>query len=385
MRDLVAGERAPIAGEVVVAIDDPPVELALLALDAARRAASAFPPIDTTARELRPAASFGEDRRLTLRLDRMPATVERLLLVAFHQRAEALRRGLRVSAGALRFGIDLATRDDSAVILIEVYRHGGGWRLAANGQGFSGGLVMVAAAHGVDADWARRLGHQGTSRGDRPGDAPDGRRPASGTSSGSGVAVDRHHLLTNAHVVDGADGITAVMSGRPIAADLVFSDARNDLALLRVDAVLPQFAAFRPGLGLHLGEDVVVLGFPLQGLLGSGPQASAGNIAGLCGIGNDSTMFQFTAPIASGNSGGPILDMAGDLVGLVSSSLDLDGVRRAGANAENINFGIKGSVIRSFLDAFGLEPHVSGPAASLGRAAVVRRMRDAIVRIACTC
>lgn len=392
MRDLVAGERAGIGGgEVAVAVEQSPadlapIDLALIALDAARGASPAFPPIDTTTRELRPAASFGEDRRLSLRLDRMPAAVERLLLVAFDPRARALRRAIRVTAGEVRFGVDLSARDEAAVILLEFYRHRGGWRLAANGQGFSGGLVMVAAAHGVDAGWARRLGHGHAYR--EPGaahDEPDRRSPPSGTSSGSGVAVDRHHVLSNAHVVDRAERITVLASGRPVAADLVFSDPRNDLALLRVDAVLPQVAAFRPGLDLHLGEDVMVLGFPLQGLLGSGPQASAGNIAALCGIGNDSTVFQFTAPIASGNSGGPILDMAGDLVGLVSSSLDLDHVRRAGASAENVNFGIKGAVIRSFLDAFGVEPLLSASIQALGRAAVVRQMRDAIFRIACAC
>lgn len=382
MRDLVAGERADIAGEIGVSVDDAACALALIALDGARSASPAFPPIDTTTRELRPAASFGEDRQLSVRLDQVPVAVERLLLVAFDTDARPLHRAVRVSGADVRFGVDLAGRDDSAVILLELYRHQGRWRLAANGQGFRGGLVAVAAAHGVDTDWARRLGHpagrdQGFSDG-RPA-------PGTGTASGSGVAIDRNHVLSNAHVVDGGGAITVLLAGRPIAADLVFSDARNDLALLRVDAVLPAVAGFRPGLDLHLGEDVVVLGFPLQGLLGSGPQASAGNIAALCGVGNDSTVFQFTAPIASGNSGGPILDLAGNLVGLVSSSLNLDSVRRAGANAENINFGIKGAVIRSFLDAFGLAPQLSDRVATLGRADVVRQMRDAIFRVACTC
>lgn len=384
MRDLVAGERADVAGEIVAAIDDPPVALALIALDGARAASAAFPPIDTTTREMRPAASFGDDDRLSLRLEQMPAGVERLLLVAYDPKAQALRRSVRIVVAELRFGVDLAGRADAAVILLEVYRHRGAWRLAANGQGFSGGLVAVAAAHGVDTAWARRLGHQDAH--DPGTDRDSGRSPSSrGNGSGSGVAVDRHHVLSNAHVVEGADRITIVAAGRPIPGDLVFSDDRNDLALVRVDAVLPAVAGFRPGLELHLGEDLVVLGFPLQGLLGSGPQASAGNIAALCGIGNDSSVFQFTAPIASGNSGGPIVDMAGNLIGLVSSSLNLDRVRRAGGSAENINFGIKGAIIRSFLDAFGLEPQMSPHTQPLGRATVVRRMREAIFRIDCSC
>ena len=144
-------------------------------------------------------------------------------------------------------------------------------------------------------------------------------------------------------------------------------------------------ARFRPGVDLHLGEEVVALGFPLQGLLGSGPQASAGNIAALCGIGDDSSVFQFTAPIASGNSGGPILDGSGHLIGLVCSSLNLDRLRASGANAENINFGIKGAMVRSFLDAFGLQPELAAPAGPVARAAMVREARATIHRINVTC
>ncbi len=380
MRDLVAGERADIGGEVVVATDDSPVALALIALDGARRGSAVFAPIDTTRREMRPAASFAEDGRLTARLDQMPDAVERLLLVAFDPMAQALRRQVRVAVADLRFGVDLSTRPDAAVIILELYRYRGGWRLAANGQGFSGGLVAVAAAHGVDTDWARRLGHQGTDSG---GD--DTRPQPGGVASGSGVAIDAHHVLSNAHVVDGGGAITVLVAGRPVPADLVFIDGRNDLALLRIEPALSAAACFRPGLDLHLGEDVVALGFPLQGLLGSGPQASAGNVAALCGVGNDSSVFQFTAPIASGNSGGPILDMAGNVIGLVSSSLNLDRIRRSGANAENINFGIKAAIIRSFLDAFGLEPTLSDRVDPISRAAVVRGMRDAIFRIECAC
>jgi S1-C subfamily serine protease len=110
-----------------------------------------------------------------------------------------------------------------------------------------------------------------------------------------------------------------------------------------------------------------------------------GNIAGLCGVGNDSSVFQFTAPIASGNSGGPIFDLSGHLIGLVSSSLNLDRIRAAGGSAENINFGIKGAIVRSFLDAFGLEAELAAPSPPISRALMVRQARETIYRIGCTC
>lgn len=391
MRDLVAGERASISGGCTFALvggGEAAPTLALVALGPDRQVAADFPPIDGMTREMRPAAHFQDAARLALDPGRLPPQVDRLLLVAFDRGNRPIGMPLTVASNDLRFTVDLRGRDDAAVILIECYRHQGNWRLAANGQGFAMGLGAIAGAHGLDHSWVQRLiprlqppasasGAQG---------ADDHLPRGSGSSTGSGIAIDRHHVLTNAHVVEDARAVTVHAAGRPLDAVTVFADPRNDLALLRVEAVLPATGRFRSQVGLHLGEDIVALGFPLQGLLGTGPQASAGNIAALCGIGNDSTVFQFTAPIASGNSGGPILDMAGDLVGLVSSSLNLDRIRQSGGSAENINFGIKGAVILSFLDSFGIEPPMAGRDPQiLGRAAVVRQARDTIARIACQC
>ena len=381
MRALVAGERVPVGGELVLAFDaslQSPIGVALIAVDAQRNACADFTPIDGTTREMRPGVQFGDVGRLVIKPGELPASVDRLILVAYHAGGAALRCPLSLTAGDAGFALDLTDRSDAAVILVEVYRHTSGWRMAANGQGYADGLIAVAASHRVDASWARRLSGS-PSQGDRP---PP---PRSGSYSGSGVAIDRWHVLSNAHVVEDATKINVVAAGRTTGCELVFADPRNDLALLRVETELAGEAPFRPGLDLHLGEDIVVLGFPLTGLLGTGPQASAGNIAALCGIGNDSSIFQFTAPISSGNSGGPVLDMAGHIVGLVTSSLNMEHVRESGGNAQNINFGIKGAVIRSFLDAFGVVPRLAIDAAPVGRAQVVRQARDAIFRINSLC
>lgn len=394
MRTLVAGERAPISGECAffLAETQPGPEeratLALIALGPDRRIAPGFSPIDGVTREMRSSARFEDGDRLSIDIGAVPGDVDRLLLVAFDRGNRPIGMPLTVQGADCTFTVDLRGRDDAAVILIECYRHQGAWRMAANGQGFAMGLSAIAAAHGIDHAWVQRLiprlrppeqdGPQGSDRIRPPRQG--------GTSTGSGVAIDRHHILTNAHVVEDAHAVTVQTEGRPLDAVTVFADPRNDLALVRVETPLTETLQFRSQVGLHLGEDIVALGFPLQGLLGTGPQASAGNIAALCGIGNDSTVFQFTAPIASGNSGGPILDMAGHLVGLVSSSLNIERIRQSGGSAENINFGIKGAVILSFLDAFGIEAPLAGrDPMTIGRAAVVRQARGAIARLTCRC
>ena len=264
------------------------------------------------------------------------------------------------------------------MILAEVYRRGDGWRLTGNGQGFAGGLPALKAALAIDIPLPER-----PSRSPGPGPYGGDRPPPGSSFSGSGFAVDENHILTNAHVVDGARKIDAASDRFTVPAEVVLADPRNDIALLRVERALPAAARFRSAIDIHLGEDVIVLGFPLQGLLGSGPQATGGNVSALCGIGNDTSVLQFSAPIASGNSGGPILDQSGLVVGLVQSSLNLDRIREGGSSAENINFGVKAALVRSFLATLGIEPGLDPGGPVRTRADIVREARTYIYRIRC--
>ncbi|PSJ39516.1 trypsin-like peptidase domain-containing protein [Allosphingosinicella deserti] len=388
MREIAAGERVSLPGaQLEIGLDGPSLDRLgaelgsmLVALDARRQCSAAFRPLDIGARELRPGAAFDEMGALRLDVAALPADVERLLLILFLRRGAG--RGLsfrdfgRIDAtfGDFRFSLDLTNRGEAALIIGEVYRREGAWRLTANGQGFVGGLPALANALGIDIPIpvAPDL--------PRPGERGHG----SGSSfSGSGFAVDSSHILTNAHVIDGAAKVDISGDRLTMPGEVVFSDPRNDIALLRVDRQLPAFARFRSQIDLHLGEDVIVLGFPLQGLLGAGPQATAGNVSALCGIGNDTSVMQFSAPIASGNSGGPVLDQSGLIVGLVHASLNLDRVREGGSSAENINFGVKGAVVRSFLSAVGVEPELCLEAPVRSRADIVREARTFIYRIRC--
>ena len=79
--------------------------------------------------------------------------------------------------------------------------------------------------------------------------------------------------------------------------ELVFADPTNDLALLRADSPPPGVARFRDGIPARLGETVVVIGYPLGGLLGSGPQVTTGNISSLIGPGDDTRALQFLSLI----------------------------------------------------------------------------------------
>ena len=96
-------------------------------------------------------------------------------------------------------------------------------------------------------------------------------------------------------------------------------------------------------------------GYPFGGLLASDLHVTSGNISALAGLQDDSTRLQITAPVQPDNSGGPLLDESGNVIGVVVSRLNALGVARAtGSIPQNVNFAIKGSVARMFLEIHGV-------------------------------
>lgn len=394
MADLTAGQRVPLGADAVeinvagAGLDQHARHLGavLIALDANRRVPESFKPMDSGAREMRAGARFVEGGALRVELSALPGEVDRLMLVLHILGGIGAGVTLRdlqnivTTVNEHRFPLDTTNRGEASVILVEIYRRSGEWRLSANGQGFVGGIGAVASSLNIDIPIAYP-----DVQDIAPSPGPGGydRPPPGSKFSGSGFAVDSRHVLTNAHVVDGAKTISIASEKLNSPAEVVFVDSRNDIALLRVERDLPAVARFRFALDLHLGEDIVVVGFPLQGLLGSGPQATAGNVSSLCGMGNDSSVMQFTAPTASGNSGGPILDMAGLVVGQVHSSLNIERIRQGGVNAENVNFGSKSPMLRTFLATNDVGCTVSDDSAQRNRADIVREARSYIYLVKC--
>ena len=204
-----------------------------------------------------------------------------------------------------------------------------------------------------------------------PGDGrPSDRGPADRVSTGSGFFVSElGHVLTNAHVVRDCTEVR-IPPGDPVL--VAARDDSSDLALLqgrsdRSGAV----AAFREGRGIRPGADVVVIGYPLRGVVSSEPSVTLGNVSALAGPGDDRRLFQMTAPVQPGNSGGPVLDGAGRVVGVTVSKLDaLEILRVTGDIPQNVNFAVSAGTARAFLDAEGV-PYETAPSDNLLAADVV--------------
>ncbi|GJL63394.1 MAG: hypothetical protein NPIRA04_20480 [Nitrospirales bacterium] len=187
------------------------------------------------------------------------------------------------------------------------------------------------------------------------------RKSSQGTQtwmSSSGFIVSSvGHVLTTLHGVKDCEGIVGFLKDNVMKLMLVNSDPSNDLALLLVGTTESfRQAVFRQAPSPRLGESVVTVGFPLQSVIGyTQRNVTTGVISALAGFDNDSRFYQISAPVQQGNSGGPLLDRSGHVIGMIVSKLSaLQVAGLTGDIPQNINFAIKTSIVRNFLEANGV-------------------------------
>ena len=171
-------------------------------------------------------------------------------------------------------------------------------------------------------------------------------------SSGSGFAVSADgYVITNNHVIEGCKEVVVHTKSKDVTMRVITYDPQNDLALLKGD--------FRPSRVFALSssrpellQDVYVAGYPFGKAISTSVKVTKGIISSLTGIGNNSSNIQIDAALQSGNSGGPIIDEMGNVVGVAVSKLDAKYMfENFGSIPENTNFGIKSSTVRNILDS----------------------------------
>jgi S1-C subfamily serine protease len=238
---------------------------------------------------------------------------------------------------------------------------------------------------GTDGLQARLLAHAcAIARGEDP--PPPAAQPAARTRIGAGVIASADGLvLTNHHVVSECEAISVRDDEeRSTAARVVGTDAANDLALLKVERAFDSGASFRRGAPLQAGESVTVVGFPLAALLGFEPNVAFGHVSAAGGLRGDASRFQISAPIHKGNSGGPILDQGGQVIGIVTSKLNALAVqKRMGDLPQNISFGVKSEVALAFLESHDAEIRSARGSAKLENTEVAAIGRAVTVLVAC--
>jgi S1-C subfamily serine protease len=156
-------------------------------------------------------------------------------------------------------------------------------------------------------------------------------------AQGTGFAIGGAWLLTCAHVVGDQKAATITLAGKRLVADVVKADAKADLALLKLREPLPEGAqaiAFRTAAKpAAMGEEVSTIGYPLSRILGNSARMTRGLLSATAGLRDDDQQVQVSAEIQPGNSGGPLLDRDGHVIGVVNKTINPSAVARATGGA----------------------------------------------------
>ncbi|GEM_PF-1262343 len=169
-------------------------------------------------------------------------------------------------------------------------------------------------------------------------------------SSGTGFAISSNgYIVTNYHVIENAKSIEVKgVNGnftRNLTAKVIVSDEKNDLAIIKIDdsrftslGSIPY--TFRKGVA-DVGENVFVLGFPMTSSMGEEVKLTNGIVSSKTGYKGDISLYQISAPVQPGNSGGPLFDKNGNLLGIINAKH---------SHAENASYAIKVSYLDNLID-----------------------------------
>ncbi|HDZ08933.1 S1C family serine protease [Pseudohongiella sp.] len=230
---------------------------------------------------------------------------------------------------------------------------------------------------------ASLLTDQGSETSGSSGTAANGSPQVIG--SGTAFAVTNEgHLITNYHVISECSSLRFQLPGAlAIEATVVATNESFDLALLKTDSTT-RAAPFRTQGRIRLGDDIVVYGFPLLGDLSSSGNLTNGLVSALTGLGDDLSTFQISAQIQPGNSGGPVFDIYGAVVGVVVSTANQDYFAQQSGNIpQNVNFAITSDITQSFLRANNIRYELSDNSEELSTADIAERAQTMTGALLC--
>ena len=174
-------------------------------------------------------------------------------------------------------------------------------------------------------------------------------------SSGSGFFLTSNGIIaTNAHVVENAEKINIQISNEignfEYSAKVLLVDTKNDVALIKIDDnefkglnEIPYSLIEKA----EIGEKAFTIGYPLNDVMGTNYKVTDGIVSSISGIDDDMRYYQISVPLQPGNSGGPLFNSSGDVIGITSARLNSKAV---GIEVENVNYAIKISYLLNLYD-----------------------------------
>ncbi|CAH0152014.1 S1C family serine protease [Roseomonas sp. CECT 9278] len=196
--------------------------------------------------------------------------------------------------------------------------------------------------------------------------------------TGSGFFVTRAgHIATNQHVVHGCGSMVVMRpDGQTIRLRVLQNDPRNDLALLQLPEARTPAVTFRDPLRpMRQGEALLAMGYPLGARLGNQVTISTGILTALRGARGSENRFTLSAPLNGGNSGGPIYDDAGLVVGVAVSV--------STGNVQSVNFGVPARLLIELLASANITPETTAPREPIKPADVFERNAPMVMQLGC--
>ena len=203
-------------------------------------------------------------------------------------------------------------------------------------------------------------------------------------SCGTGYFITSDgYILTAYHVVSAASRVEVRTKSGNLKAKIIHADPANDIAVLKV---VGRFSAIpiEKSKIVKLGDVVITIGFPNAQIQGISPKLTKGEISSLFGIRDDPRNFQISAPVQPGNSGGPLLNASGNVIGTLSARLsDSKTFGQTGMLPQNVNYAVKSSYALAMIEAM---PEISDKLPIPNQGArnteeIVRAVENAIVMI----
>ncbi|MGO9062291.1 MAG: S1C family serine protease [Candidatus Binataceae bacterium] len=212
---------------------------------------------------------------------------------------------------------------------------------------------------------------------------PKEARKKKGYLVGTGFFVSREGYVVSAyHVIEDAHEVKVVLrSGDILTASVKGIDEANDIALLKVARSAKPLAVVSSK-NVAVGDEVFTVGYPLIDIEGQEQKTTFGHVNALSGIQDDVRFVQMDAAIQPGNSGGPLLDSRGRVVGVVAETLDPAALlKAAGTVPQNANYAVKSDYVLPLMIRYEIQP-AGGLSATAGKEAeIVRRIRDSVVLV----
>jgi len=215
-----------------------------------------------------------------------------------------------------------------------------------------------------------------------PGRVADNEEPIE-ASSGTGFFVSRDgYLLTNQHVIDSCQDVQLHTNGARHSVAVIAADHVNDIALLKAELTPPAIFPLSQE-APRLMQTIYAAGYPFGDAVSTSVKVTGGIVSSLVGIGNNVSNLQIDAALQPGNSGGPIIDVYGNAIGIAVAKLDFTQFIDAYQSVpENVNFGIKASVAANLLNANNVAA-IQPSNSALSQEAIGRRITDGTVYLSC--